>query len=75
MLPIVHGLEKEYGDRIAFLRVNILIPENKPLLEQYGFNATPEFYLVDEQDRTIGFWQDAIEAEELRQAFETALNE
>jgi hypothetical protein len=74
VLPIVHRLEKEYDDRILFVRVNILIPENKPLLEQYGFSATPEFYLVDEQGGIIGFWEDAVEEDQLRQAFDEALN-
>ena len=75
MLPIVHGLEREFGERIDFVRVNILIPENKTLMEQYSFSTTPEFYLVDPQGEIIGFWGDAFEEAELRQAFEEALGE
>jgi len=69
----VHGLEREYGDRIGFLRVNILMPESQALMDQYGFSATPEFYLVDKQGQIIGFWDESVEADALRQAFAEAL--
>ena len=73
MLPIVHGLEKEYGDRIAFFRINILNPENEALLEKFGFSTTPELYLLDAQDQVIGFWHEDVAEDTLRQAFENAL--
>lgn len=73
MLPIVHGLEKAYGDRISFVRANILLAENEPLMEQYGFSATPEFYLVDGSGRVIAVWDDTLTAAALREAFDKAL--
>jgi hypothetical protein len=72
---MVHGLEKAYGERITFIRVNILHPESAPLMEQFSFNATPEFYLVDESGRIIGAWDDELEEAELRQAFDQALKQ
>jgi hypothetical protein len=75
VLPIVHGLEKEYSSRIAFQRVNILNPENAPLMEQFGFSATPEFYLVDYQGTILGAWDETLEADTLRQVFEDNLIE
>ena len=69
----MHGLEKEYAERIQFVRVNILLPENKPLIEQYAFSATPEFYLVDRDGRIIGVWDDTLSADALREAFDEAL--
>jgi hypothetical protein len=72
-MSIVNGLEKIYGDRIDFVRANILFPENRPLMAQYGFSATPEFYLVDPQGKIIGFWNDQVEAAVLRRAFDDAL--
>jgi cytochrome oxidase Cu insertion factor (SCO1/SenC/PrrC family) len=69
----VHGLEKEYQGRIEFVRVNVLRPESEAMIEQYNFNTTPEFYLVDEQGKILGFWSDTTPAEELRQAFDDAL--
>jgi hypothetical protein len=70
----VRGLEKEFGDRIKFVRVNILDPSNKPMIEKFGFSATPEFYLVDGDGQVVGFWDVAVETD-LRQAFEDILKE
>ena len=72
---MVHGLEKIYGERINFVRVNILHPENAALMEQFSFSATPEFYLVDEQGKIIGAWDDWVKEDDLRLAFEQALNQ
>ena len=68
----MHGLEKEFGDRIDFVRINILDPASKPMIEKFGFSATPEFYLVDGDGRVVGFWDEAV-VTDLRQAFEDIL--
>ena len=69
----MNGLEKIYGDRIDFVRANILFPENQPLMDQYSFSTTPEFYLVDSQGKIIGFWNDEIEKAGLQRFFDDAL--
>jgi hypothetical protein len=74
VLPIVHGLEKAYDGRIDFIRVNILHPENAPLMELFSFSATPEFYLVDGGGQILGAWDEGVEEAELRQAFDLAIN-
>jgi hypothetical protein len=73
VLPIVNGLEKEYGDRIEFVRVNILLSGSRPLMERYAFSSSPEFYLVDADDRVIRSWDDTLTAESVRAAFDKAL--
>jgi hypothetical protein len=75
VLPIVHGLEKEYAGRIEFIRVNILNERSRPLMERFSFSLTPELYLVDERGRVIGFWDTVEEADVLRQAFDRALEQ
>ena len=70
----MHGLEKEYGEQINFVRVNILRKESQALMEQYGFNTTPEFYLVDVQGKIIGFFDDSATEEDFREAFDAALD-
>jgi len=72
VLPIVHGLEKEYGERIDFVRVNIHNPENAALMEKYGFTSSPELYLVVDGE-VVGAWDGFASAEELREAFEAVL--
>lgn len=69
------GLEKEYGSRIAFQRVNILNEKNQPLMEAYGFSATPELYLVDGEGRVMMFWDDVAGPDEIRQVLDAALQE
>ena len=72
---MVHGLEKVYGERITFVRVNVLHAENAPLMEQFGFSTTPEFYLVDQGGNIIGTWDDWVSEDDLRRAFDQALNQ
>lgn len=60
---------------MAFIRVNILNPENEVLLEKFGFSTTPEFYLVDTLDHVIGFWHEDVDEVSLRLALENALKE
>lgn len=74
MLPIVNGLEKEFGDRIDFIHVNILLAESRPLMEKYAFSSSPEFYLVNGRDQVLGAWDDTLTAQALKAAFEAALS-
>ncbi|HSF80268.1 MAG TPA: hypothetical protein VLA49_03485 [Anaerolineales bacterium] len=69
----MRGLEKEYSGQIEFVHANILNPETESLQEQYGFSTTPEFYLVDAQGEIIAFWDDSVDVDRLRLAFEQAL--
>ncbi len=71
----MNGLEQEYGERITFVHVNILLAESRPMMARYGFSASPEFYLVDRQGKTIGFWDELTSAEDVRKAFEEALKQ
>jgi hypothetical protein len=75
VLPVVRGLEQEYGDRITFIRVNIHNPDNKAMLDHFGFSTAPELYLVDDQDRLLGAWGEGVTVAELKQAFEEVLND
>ena len=73
LVPIVHGLEREYGDRIFFDRVNIHDRQTLPLQARLGFSTTPEFYLLNEEDRVLGAWDESVTVEQLRQAFDRLL--
>ena len=70
---MVRGLEKEFGNQVTFTFVNVLKPESKALIELYGFNTSPEIYLVKGQGEVINFWDEEIPAETLRQALDEAL--
>ena len=56
---------KKYTNRAAFVRVNINNPKTFDLQAELGFNATPEFYLVDPQGHIARKWDDSIDLAEL----------
>lgn len=69
----MHGLEQEYGERIKFVRVNIHDPRSLPTEKEYGFTATPEFFLADGNHKILGHWDGEIDAAAIRMAFDAAL--
>lgn len=54
----MNGIKDEYAGRIDVLQVNVLQPDNAPILKKYGFNTTPEVYLVDSSGKVIAFWDE-----------------
>lgn len=69
----MHGLEREYGDRITFVRVNIHMPETRALQEELGFTTTPEFFLLDADHQILGHWDETIDVAELRASLDRLL--
>jgi len=45
--PIVDGLERELGDRVQVLRLNILSPVGRAAASAYAVRAVPTFVLFD----------------------------
>ena len=70
----MRGLEKEYAGRITFVRVNVLLDESLPLMEQYGFSTTPEFILVDDTNQILAVWDDTLTAGSMRAVFDAVLS-
>lgn len=69
----MRGLEQEYAGRIEFVRVNVLNNDNAEVMKQFGFSASPELYLVDGAGKVLKFWNEAVDADQLRAALEQAL--
>jgi hypothetical protein len=70
----VHGLQREYGEHITFVRVNIHLEETRELQEQYGFTLAPEFFLVDMDGNILDYWDDQITVTELKATFDRLLH-
>lgn len=70
---MVHGLEREYEGRIEFVRSNIHTPNSIELQEKYGFSATPEFFLVDDEGNVLAHWDDGITLANMRETFDNVL--
>lgn len=64
--PIVDGIERQYGERLTVIRLNIQEPVGQRMGERYDFAFTPTFILLDpegeEQWRAVG----ALDPAEIR---------
>ena len=69
----MHGLQREYGERIAFVRANIHLQENRALQEDLGFTLAPEFFLLDGDGRILGHWDEEVTVAQLRDTFDRVL--
>jgi thioredoxin-related protein len=56
--PIVDGVEKEFGNAITVIHVNVLEPAGKILGQKFDFRYTPTFIFFnadgEEQWRVVG---------------------
>jgi thiol-disulfide isomerase/thioredoxin len=56
--PIVDGIEREHGERLRVIRVNVQDTAGQVLADRYRFEFTPTFVLFDadghELLRTVG---------------------
>ncbi len=73
MIPIVHGLEAEYSDRMGFVYLDIDDPATQPFKKQLNYRVQPHFFLVDGQGNILKTWLGRVPEAELRQEFENAL--
>ena len=69
----MHGLEREYGEHITFVRVNIHFQETRTLQENLGFTLAPEFFLMDADGRILGHWDEEVTLAQLRDTFDRVL--
>lgn len=73
MAPIVHGLESEYSDRIIFVYLDIDDPATNAFKQELGYFVQPHFFLLDGQGNVLKQWTGPVSAQELIQAFDSAL--
>ena len=69
----MHGLQREYGDRITFVRANIHLQETRALQMDLGFTLAPEFFLLDANGRILGHWDEEVTVAQLRETFDQVL--
>ena len=69
----MHGLQREYGERITFVRVNIHLQETRALQEDLGFTLAPEFFLLDADGKILGHWDEEVTVAQLKDTFDRVL--
>ena len=53
MRPVVHGLEQQYGDRVAFAGVDYYNQANRELVRQYRVVGHPTFVVLDREGQVV----------------------
>jgi hypothetical protein len=51
--PVVDAVEREFGDALQVIRVNVQDPAGRELARSYGFEFTPTFILFDGEGREL----------------------
>ena len=73
MLPIVHGLEKQYGDRVNFIYLDIDDPATDELKKTLKYRYQPHYILLDGEGNPRKTWNGLVPENILVEAFEEIL--
>ena len=74
MLPVVHGLEDEFADRMKFVYLDMDDSNTASLLKAVNFTYRPHFTLLDEDGLIIEQWSGIVKYESFRDAFDEFLD-
>ncbi len=72
MRPVVHGLEQQYGDRVAFAGVDYNNRANRELVQQYRVVGHPTFVVVNTAGEVVGQFVGYTPEADLEAALEKA---
>jgi len=70
---MVHGLEREYGEQIEFVYLDIDDPNTEAAKQKYGYRVQPHFFLVDANGEVVQEWLGPVRREQFVEAFQTVL--
>ena len=73
MMPIVDGLEADYGERITFRRLNAAA-DGQALFQRYNLRGHPAYVILDAQGNVIWRRVGSVPREVLEQGIRQALD-
>lgn len=73
MIPIVHGLQAKYEDRIGFVYLDIDDAANAEFKRALGYRVQPHFFLLDADGQVVQSWLGRVSEAELEQALQSVL--
>ena len=73
MLPVVHGLEAEFGDRMTFVYLDMDDPNTSSLMQAVNFTFRPHFTLIDGDGLIVDQWAGIVKHDTFRDAFDNVL--
>jgi hypothetical protein len=72
-MPVVHGLEAQYGDRITFTYLDIDDPATADLKDALRFRYQPQLVLLSGDGTILQTWIGAPDPQELEASLQTSL--
>lgn len=72
MRPVVNGLERQYGNRVAFAGVDFYNRANRELVQQHRVLGHPTFVVLDRNGNVVKRFVGYTEEAELKAALEQA---
>lgn len=74
MGPVVHGLEREYEDRVGFVYLDVDDPANQALADRLRARGQPRFYLLNGSGEVVEAWSGPVQEATLRAALDRHLS-
>lgn len=68
MMPIVDGLEAEFGTKMTFVRLDANVSPNDELLTEYGVRGHPSVAILDGRGAVTARFFGPVDADTLRTA-------
>ena len=72
MAPVVHGLEKKWGEQVNFVFLDIADKRTKTIKRALGYSYYPQFFLLDGEGTILNQWIGLVGEEELDAALADA---
>ncbi|MBI3943384.1 MAG: hypothetical protein HY326_10265 [Chloroflexi bacterium] len=69
----MNGMKKEYSGRVTIVILNIHNPDTFAMQKELGFTVTPDYFLVDENDKILGHWDESTDIPSLKKDIDTIL--
>lgn len=64
----MNGVEQEFGDAVAFVRLDAAQPENQRVQQQYGVSGHPAVVILDDDNAVTARFFGPVTADALRDA-------
>jgi len=61
----VHGLERQWGDQVNFVYLDIDDPQTAPFKRELGYQYQPHLFLLDGQGTILREWVGFVSEEDL----------
>jgi hypothetical protein len=75
LAPVVHGLERDWKDRIHFVYLDIDDPQTEPFKRALGYQYQPHLLLLDADGNVVEQWVGNVTADKLTAAFKSVAQE